>query len=490
MRRADGAIPPIALQPDAGAPLYLQLSEGLRQAIVSGYICGGTRLPSTRGLARDMDVSRTTAIQAYRQLELEGYVVSAVGSGTYVTDELPDRIVSVAVPAPSSNGHPDHERSLSDRGRRMVDRFPDIEHRHGVMPLLPAVPALDKFPYKMWRRIEHEVHVPTSELGPGDAAGHLRLRRAIVEHVAVTRAIRCDVDQVVITTGAQEAFSILAELLFDPGDSVLIEEPGHRGGASAFEAFGAEVVPVRVDADGMDVDAGISLHPDARLACVTPSNQFPMGALLNMRRRIGLVEWARAAGSWIIEDDYDCEYRFHGAPYPAIRSLEGADVCTVYVNAFTKILFPALSLGFVILPDALVEPFKTARALRDYPPPPVPQLALAKFMEEGHLMRHIRRMRQVYEVREAALRDALHETLPTLLEVAPATAGTHLVAWLPRGVDDQEVSARAAGEGVFALPISQFRHQCADRGGLVLGFGGSPVPRLGASVRRLARAFG
>jgi GntR family transcriptional regulator/MocR family aminotransferase len=489
MRRADGAIPPIALQPDETAPLYLQLSEGLRDAIVSGRICSGTRLPSTRGLARDMDVSRTTAIQAYRQLEREGYVVSEVGSGTYVTDELPDKVVSASVPAPSTNGHADHRRSLSDRGRKMVDRFPNIEHRHGVMPLLPAVPALDQFPYKMWRRIVREVHVPTRELGPGDASGHPRLRRAIVDYLAATRAIRCGVDQVVVTTGAQEAFSILAELLFDPGDSVLVEEPGPRGMARAFEASGAEVVPVRVDAAGMDVSAGISMRPDARLACVTPSNQFPMGALLDMRRRMELVEWARATGSWIIEDDYDCEYRFHGAPYPAIRSLEGADECTVYVNAFTKILFPALSLGFVILPEALVEPFKTARGLRDYPPPLVPQLALARFMEEGHLMRHIRRMRQVYEVREAALRDALHEVLPTLLEVPPATAGTHLVAWLPTGVDDQDVSERAAGEGVLALPISQFRRSHGNRSGLVLGFGGSPVPRLGASVRKLARAF-
>jgi GntR family transcriptional regulator/MocR family aminotransferase len=239
----------------------------------------------------------------------------------------------------------------------------------------------------------------------------------------------------------------------------------------------------------MDVDRGISMRPDARLACVTPSNQFPMGALLDMRRRVRLVQWARASGAWIIEDDYDCEYRFHGAPHPAIRSLEGADVCTVYVNAFTKILFPALPLGFVILPDALVEPFRTARALRDCPPPLVPQIALAKFMEEGHLMRHIRRIRQVYEVREAGLRAALHEALPMLPEVAPATAGTHLVAWLPKGVDDQEVSERAAGEGVLALPISRFRHTHADPGGLVLGFGGSPVPRLGASVRKLARAF-
>lgn len=489
MRRADGAIPPIALQPDGTAPLYLQLSEGLRNAIVSGRIGGGTRLPSTRGLARDMDVSRTTAIQAYRQLELEGYVTCEVGSGTYVTEELPEKVVS-AVPAPSTDGHADHERTLSARGRRMVDRFTGVGHRDGVMPLLPTVPALDEFPYKLWRRMVREVQVPASELGPGDASGQLRLRRAIVDYVAATRAIRCDVDQVVITTGAQEAFSILAELLLDPGDSVLVEEPGHRGVASAFEASGAEVVPVRVDAEGMDVAAGISMRPGARLACVTPSNQFPMGALLNMRRRVGLLEWARAAGSWIIEDDCDCEYRFHGAPYPAIRSLEGAEVCTVYVNTFTKILFPALPLGFVILPHALVEPFKTARALRDYPPPLVPQLALAKFMEEGHLMRHIRRMRQVYEVREVALRDALHEVLPRRLEVTPATAGIHLLAWLPKGVDDQEVSARAASEGVLALPISQFRRERGDRGALVLGFGGSPVPRLGASVRKLARALG
>jgi GntR family transcriptional regulator/MocR family aminotransferase len=357
------------------------------------------------------------------------------------------------------------------------------------MPFLPGIPALDKFPYRTWRRIEREVRSPTSELGPGDPSGNPRLREAIARHVAATRAIHCHPDQVVITAGAHEAVSILAELLFDPGDEVITEDPGYRAMSSAFEALGARTVPVPVDACGLDVELATREAPDARLACVTPSNQFPMGVLLSMERRKLLVEWALARGAWIIEDDHDCEYRFHGAPYPAIRSLEGADERTIYVSTFTRILFPALSLGFVILPGSLVEPYKAARSIRDYPPPLLPQLTLAKFMEDGHLLRHIRHMRHIYEGRATTLRDALTHALPRTVEVPPAAAGMHLVAWLPEGLDDRHLANRAAEEGILPLPVSPFRHAPSPRGGLILGFGGSPAARLIQSAEKLSHAF-
>jgi GntR family transcriptional regulator/MocR family aminotransferase len=239
----------------------------------------------------------------------------------------------------------------------------------------------------------------------------------------------------------------------------------------------------------MDVGTGIARARDARLAHVTPSNQFPMGALLSMERRRALVRWAREAGSWIIEDDYDCEFRFHGPPYPAIRSLDGADVCTIYVNTFSKILFPALALGFVVLPDQLVEPFSLARAQRVYPPAIPPQLTLARFLEEGHFLRHIRRMRQVYLKRGETLEADLAEALPGQVRVSRPGAGAHLIAWLRPGENDRAVAERAASAGVIAPPLSRFRQVASKRGALVLGYGGSPVTQIHDAVGKLRRAF-
>ena len=250
------------------------------------------------------------------------------------------------------------------------------------------------------------------------------------------------------------------------------------------------MLPVPVDADGMDVGRGLEVCADAQVVCVTPSNEFPLGALLSMQRRRHLVRWARAVGSWIVENDHDCEYRFHGSPCPAIRSLDGAEACTVYLNTFARILFPALSVGFVILPTELVDPFLAVQAVHNAPPPLLPQLVLARFMEEGHLLRHIRRMRQVHKERAAALREALQEALSTIVEVPPPAAGIHLVAHFRNGEDDRAISARAAREGVCAPPLSGFRRTPAEHGGLVLGFGGIPTSRIRDSVRKLTRAFG
>lgn len=485
MRQEDGVIPPISLRFEEEDPLYVQVFEALRGAIVTGQLVAGTRLPSTRALARDMSVSRTTTVKAYRRLEQEGYVLPATGSGTYVAEDLPEAMIS-AEPA-----------SMSPERLNGADELPRRERLHGPMdrldprgplPFLLGVPALDYFPYRVWRRIERGVRTPRRELGATEPAGHIILREAVAAHLSLTRAIYCSPEQVVITSGAQEVFSVLAHILLDDGRRVLMEDPGYVEVAAALESAGGEVVAVPVDEGGMDVLSGTARCPDARMVYVTPSNQFPMGTLLTMERRKHLVEWARLAGSWIVEDDYDCEFRFHGLPLPAIRSLRGADECTIYVNTFSKILFPSLSLGFVVLPEDLVEPFNEVRAQRGRPPSILPQLELARFLEEGHMLRHIRRMRHVYAGRASALVGELGKLRPRVTAQVPS-AGTHLIAWLQDGMDDRRVATRATIDGVIARPLSAFRRVPGGRGGLVLGFGGARLDQIRSGVASLRKAL-
>jgi GntR family transcriptional regulator/MocR family aminotransferase len=490
MRIGDGLIPVVPLDPSGRNPLYAQLYEGLRESIRSRRLMPGSRLPSTRSLAEDLGVSRTTTVEAYRQLEMEGYVESNRGSGTYVARELPDA-VTCAEGFPDASGRPSQgKRPLSERGRRLARLAEEAFVDTGTSPFLPGIPALDLFPWKAWRRAEHRVLVTSRpELGPGDPAGQSVLRNAIATHLRGARALACTAEQVVITSDAQEAFAVLADLLLDPGDAVLMEDPGYTAVSRLFEASGARIVPVSVDGDGLDVAQGIETAPRARLAYLTPSNQFPLGGTLSRERREALVEWAYASGAWIVEDDYDSEYRFEGPPLPAIRSLPAAGSCTVYVGTFAKILCPAVSLGFVVLPDELVGPFAALRALRASPIHVVPQLTIAMFIEEGGLARHIRRMRVAYVERAQALQHAIELLLPDILQPVRPSAGMHLIAWLENGVEDARVSRRAALNGVHAPALSFFRRRPGGRRGLVLGFGNVAVDDMERWVARLTKAL-
>lgn len=491
MRSEDGLIPAFSLDPTRTSPLHAQLYREIREAIVSRRLLPGSRLPSTRTLAGDLGVSRTTTLEAYRHLESEGYVESDPGSGTYVAHQIPDDVTRVVASAPSPTRQPEARTGdLSNRGRALSrlahDAFVDV----APGPFLPGVPALDAFPWRAWRRAEHHVLVTRKpELGAGDPAGHSVLREAIAAHLRATRAMECASDQLVVTSDAQEAFSILADLLLDPADPVLMEDPGYTAVYRVFEASSADIVPVPVDGDGMDVFRGFDAGSGARLAYVTPAHQFPMGVTLSLARRRQLIEWARSTGSWIVEDDYDCEYRFEGTPLPAIRSLKGGESCTIYVGTFAKILCPAVSLGFVVLPRELVGPFTDVRALRSSPIHLMPQLTLAAFIRDGRLARHIRRMRTLYSERGKALQRSIRAALGEHLDPEPPSAGMHLIAWLRHEEDGMDITRRAVLNGVYAPTLSFFRSRSVGPEGLVLGFGAVPVQETDRWVGRLAGAF-
>jgi GntR family transcriptional regulator/MocR family aminotransferase len=482
----------VVLDAGSGVPFYRQLYDGVRAGILSGRLPARARLPSTRAVAAELGISRTTVVAAFQQLLAEGYLEGKTGSGTFVAPSLPDDLLGVRG-ASSGRGRPVRSgRALSRRGEAMATTPVSAARDRGVpRAFRPGVPAFDQFPSGLWRRLVSRVWrtAPSGLLGYGEPAGYGPLRREISAHLGPARAVRCSPEQVIVVSGSQQALDLCARVLLDPGDAVWVEDPGYRGARAALIGAGARTVPVPVDAGGLDVMTGVSREPAARLACVTPSHQYPLGATMGLARRLELLDWADRSGAWVLEDDYDSEYRYSGRPLEALQGLDTAGR-VVYVGTFSKVLFPSLRLGYLVVPPDLVDAFAAARELSDRQPPGVDQAVLAEFISEGHFARHLRRTRALYAERQAILVEEVGRHLSGGLEVAPAQAGMHLVGRLPPGVDDREASRRAAGRGVEAPAVSLYGKTADGRGGLLLGYAAVDEPGIREGVRRLAEALG
>jgi GntR family transcriptional regulator/MocR family aminotransferase len=320
-----------------------------------------------------------------------------------------------------------------------------------------GMPALDAFPFAEWSRITSKFwRKPSPDLlFYGDPAGYEPLREQIATYLGAARAVQCDASQVIVISGSQQALELSARLLVDPGDAVWIEDPGYLGARAALAASEARVVPVPVDAEGIDVDAGVRLCADARVAYVTPSHQFPLSVTMSLARRLALLDWAARADAWILEDDFDSEYRYAGRPLASLQGLDGYGR-VIYIGTFSKVMFPSLRIGYMVVPPDLVDAFVAARAIVDRHPPTVEQAALAQFMADGHLARHIRRMRMLYEERQQMLLDAGRRELRELIDLQPADTGMHVVGWLPAGADDAEIARRCSAAGVEAAALSAY----------------------------------
>lgn len=482
----------VQLDRTAGSSLYRQLYDGLREAILDGQLPAGTRLPSTRTLADDLGVSRNTVMNAFDQLLAEGYLEARVGAGTYVTSTLPDDLLRARVVGEDVSEAHQPRDVLSRRGQRLASARIGVSRDEGPPRAFSAgVPALDAFPFNVWGRLAARAwrNPPPEHLGYGQAAGYLPLRRAIADYLRVTRGVRCQAEQVVMVTGAQQALDLAARLLLDAGDQVWLEDPGYLAARSILLSAGAELAPVPVDEQGLDLVAGIARAPGARLAYISPSHQYPLGVTMSLARRLQLLEWANRAGMWILEDDYDSEYRYSSQPLAALQGLDVGDR-VIYVGTFSKVIFPSLRLGYLIVPPDLVDAFATGRGLVDRHPPIVPQAILAAFIEEGHFLRHIRRMRALYQERQAILIDEIRRELGGYLEIVPAEAGMHLVGWLPEGVGDKAVFAQLRVAGVEAPPLSLYSIEPLPRAGLVLGYAAFDAATIRRGVRQMAVALG
>jgi GntR family transcriptional regulator / MocR family aminotransferase len=495
MGRVSSAAVAAALAPDprSSEPLYRQLYEKLRHQILNGAFSAGQQIPSTRLLATDLDVSRNTVLNAIEQLIAEGYLEGEAKTGTFVTGVVPEEMTSVDRATTPRTDRARREPRWSQFGARLAVPTP----RPGPwevlpVPFRPGISAFDRFPFDVWNRLtnRHWKKHSSPILSYGDPAGYLPLRRAILEYMTLARGIRGEPEQVIIVGGAQQGIDLTARLLLDPGDLVWMEEPGYVGAFAALRAAGATVVPVAVDRSGLNVQSGIASAPTAKLACVTPSHQFPRGVTMTLGRRLELLSWAEKADGWILEDDYDSEYRYEGRPIPALQGLDRNDR-VIYLGTFTKVLFPSIRLAYLIVPSDLVERFRAAKAIIDRQSPVPDQAILADFISEGHFGRHIRRMRTLYLERAEALVASVERELKGAIEIKRPEAGMHTIGWLPSGVNDRELSRAAADAGVFAWALSSCYREpdAGQRPGLVLGFAAYAEEELGEGVRTLARVL-
>lgn len=461
----------------SGVPLHRQIYDGLRRAILDGMLRAGQRVPSTRVLASELEVSRFPVLAAYEQLLHEGYLEGRVGSGTFVRAAPPE---DAPRPAPAPRAAPPGPRADSP------PRQGEGDHEGGLRPFRVSLPALDQFPRALWARLvaRHAHRLAPENMAYGDPAGLGALRAAIAEHLRAARAVRCEAEQVLVVPGSQAALRLCAAVLLGRGDRVAVEEPAFPGARAALATTGAEVAPVPVDAEGLDVEALRALGAGVRAAYVTPSHQYPLGVSMSAARRLALLEWAGEHGAWLIEDDYDSEFRYVSRPLGALQGMDAAGR-VVYVGTFSKVLFPAIRLGYLVVPPALWDAFVAAREALDLFSPTLYQLVLADFLGEGHFARHVRRMRAVYPRRRQALLDGLARDCDGVLAVLNADAGLHVATLLPDGVDDVEVVRRMTGRGLTATALSTCYAGGARRSGLLLGFGGSDERTLAAATRVL-----
>jgi GntR family transcriptional regulator / MocR family aminotransferase len=479
----------------ANGPLGQQVYQSLRQAILSGAAGPGARLPSTRALARDLGVSRNTVLLAYDQLLAEGYLAGRRGSGSYVASALPGpRLTSGEATrraSPRATGRP----RLSAYGRRVAalgDVPPPQASGHLPYDFRYGVPAVDDLPHRQWRRLVGRVvrDASPASMAYGPTMGQAPLRAALAAYLRRVRGVVCDPEHVVVVNGSQQALDLAARVLLEPGDRVVIEEPHYQGARRVFLAAGARLLPAPVDGEGLDVARLPREAARARLAYVTPSHQFPLGGIMSLPRRLALLAWARRARAYVIEDDYDSEYRYEGRPVEAVQGLDRRGH-VIYVGTLSKVLFPALRVGYLILPPALVDAFRAAKWLADRHTPTLEQSVLAAFIQHGDFERHVRRSRTRNAARRAALLEALATSLGARVEVAGANAGVHLVLWLT-GISSRAMPgliARAADEGVGVYPIAPYYLRPPERQGLILGYASLDEAKIREGIRCLRVAL-
>jgi GntR family transcriptional regulator / MocR family aminotransferase len=463
------------------APLQKQLYEQWRDAILTGRFRAGERVPSTRELADALSVSRGTVSEAWDQLVAEGYLETARGSGTFVCRELPDGL-DLSAQTNAAKTPRDARVRLSRYGARLRQNWQRPASRGAIIRFSPAVPDREHFPFALWRRLMGQ---QMRKMSPAvfnyaeQSAGDERLRRETASYVSRLRAVRCSPEQVLIVNGSQQGLDLSARLLLEPGDEVGFENPGYAGAMRVFASHGARLRPLPIDASGVVVR---DLDRKARLVYVTPSHQYPTGVSMSLARRLELIEWAKHSRAVIIEDDYCSEYRYSGPPMPSLQGM-ASGVAVIYLGTLSKVMFPGLRIGYVILPSWLVPFFTRAKWLADTQTPMLEQAALAQFLAEGHLERHIRRMRRLYGLRREALLDSLWKHFGNGAQVMGDAAGMHAMVRF----DDTDVPRRAMQNKVELVSADGYYLTKPPGNEFILGFSALPERAIREGMRRMAR---
>lgn len=475
--------------------IHQNIYESIRKAILSGQMEPGTRLPSSRALADEAGVSRNSVLAAYEQLMAEGYLSSQRGAGTFVSSELPDEILSTPRNDERVKRQKPSVPMLSTYGGRVkkasvMSLSPEMSGRGGLRyDFRYGLPAVQEFPHEAWRKIMvrrmRSTSLTSMQYAPPE--GYAPLREALADHLRRYRAVTCSPEQILVVGGSQQALDLTTRLLLNPDDRVLIEDPNYLGARQTFLTVGARLIPASVGAEGIDVTAMGNSVENARLAYVTPSHQFPTGAVMSLARRLSLLEWAERVDAHILEDDYDSEFRYEGRPIESIQGLDRSGR-VIYMGTFSKVMFPALRVGYLVLPEPLVKSFQAAKWLADRHTPTLEQEALTDFISEGHFERHLRRSRERNAARRAALLETLSNQLGDRVEIRGANAGVHLLVRLPgmsmKGLEKLISQAQEAGIGIYSA--DRYYLKPLRRAELLFGFASLNERDIRAGIRKLA----
>lgn len=475
----------------SGVPLFRQIYENIRQAILSRRLKIGTQMPPTRYLAKEMKVSRSTLVNAFELLISEGYLVGKAGSGTFVARELPDDLLQARTSISEILPNDKAARTISQRGKNLTETeivFSEATNKPRAFGL--GLTEIESFPAHIWKRIVARLLRDSSWKFKDYAEqfgiqGYPPLRVAISKYLGASRGVICSPEQVIIVSGSQQGLDLASRVLLDKGDQVWIEDPNYKGALGALIGAEASIIPVSLDTEGISVQKGEKLAKNARAAFVTPSHQFPLGTVMSLSRRLELLEWAKQNSAWIIEDDYDSEFRYDGKPLSALQGLAGRDNRVIYIGTFSKVLFSSLRLGYLIVPSDLVHSFVKAMLFTSFHAPALEQLVLSDFINEGHFGRHIRKMRQLYADRQKFLVSEIKRELGEYLEISRKEAGMHLIGWLKNGLRDKTVAEKALENNVNVAPLSFYCLNEKLPDGLILGYTGINKDEIRRAVKRL-----
>ncbi len=477
MPREIEEIPLVAFKLDYGSeiPLYRQLYDLLQKAIIEGKLKEGARLPGTRSLASDLKVSRNTVTLAFNQLSIEGYIRGKTGSGMYV-NQIPENLLRIL---PKSKPIKIGRRSAGTFASEKLEKHFKEAHSflkktdaYEIIPFENGIPAVNEFPIKTWLRIIKNISaaISASDLSYGDSAGYYPLREEIASYLRSYRAVNCSADRIVIISGSQQGLDLIGRLLLKKEGKVWLEDPGYYGAKASMFFTDASVYPSPIDNEGLDITYSAKKNPMPDLIYTTPSHQFPLGVTMSISRRLQLIEFAKKNKCWIIEDDYDSEFRYSGNPLPSLQGLD-KNGRVLYLGTFSKVLFPGLRLGYLVLPDAdLAKEFYSAKFILDRQCPIFEQLVLTKFIKEGYFTRHIRKMKMLYKSRQEFLLDEINKNMDGLLTVNPSPAGMHIIGWLNEKMDDKQIAIDALKNKIIVNPLSNYSMKYFKKPGLILGY--------------------
>jgi GntR family transcriptional regulator/MocR family aminotransferase len=510
-------------------PLYKQLYETIRNAILEGKFKKGQRLPGTRSLASELKISRNTAALAFDQLLIEGYLTGHTGSGTYVS-EIPDnffdparrnfkRVTNGKSEMDRNSIYPERETAgfqpdtklisnlttggklnndvdqpfvekLKKSGGRveLITRYRNLDE---AIPFQNGIPSFSEFPFKTWQRLINQTAQCFSSihLGYGEAAGYKPLREAIANYLRKFRAVNCTAEQIIIINGTQQGLDLISRVLLKPGRVVWLEDPGYFGARGAMIFADAEISPCPVDKEGINLEYSIKNNPKPDLIFTTPSHQFPLGHIMSISRRLNLLHYAASNNCWIIEDDYDSEFRYSGSPLPSLQGLDQFKK-VLYLGTFSKVLFPGLRIGYLVLPDReMSDLLATAKSLTDRQNPIFEQIILTKFIEKGDFARHLRRMRMLYKMRQEFLISEINKELKGLVKADSSPAGMHIILKLPKKSNDRKIADEALKAGIIVRPLSEYSIKFLQNPGLLLGYTAFEKNEIKKGVHKLKKVL-